>query len=179
LPLPFQNGKHFESLVWSADNAEAERLMSLTAEQFSAELAQALEQVCGTLKLASKRYGFPLQRAHANYYVGSGWVLLGDAAHTIHPLAGQGANLGFSDAWVLAEELSKTLQRGVPLSVPLKRYERRRRGDNQLTALSMSGFKWLFGSDNPTLRVARNWGLNQANKQGSLKQWLLSQAQGR
>ncbi|MEQ3697516.1 MAG: UbiH/UbiF/VisC/COQ6 family ubiquinone biosynthesis hydroxylase [Pseudomonadales bacterium] len=179
LPLPIQNEKHFESLVWSADNAEAERLMSLTEEQFSAELAQAMESVCGKLTLASKRYSFPLQRAHANYYVGAGWVLLGDAAHTIHPLAGQGANLGFSDALVLAEELNKALARGVPLSVPLKRYERRRRGDNQLTALSMSGFKWLFGNDNPALRVARNWGLSHVNKPGLLKQWLLSQAQGR
>ncbi|WP_298635836.1 UbiH/UbiF/VisC/COQ6 family ubiquinone biosynthesis hydroxylase [uncultured Umboniibacter sp.] len=179
LPLPIQHGKHFESVVWSADNVEAERLMSLTETQFSAELGRVMENVCGKLTLASKRYSFPLQRTHARNYVGTGWVLLGDAAHTIHPLAGQGANLGFSDALVLAEELSKMLARGVPLSVPVKRYERRRKGDNQLTALSMSGFNWLFGNDNPTLRLARNWGLNRVDKQGLLKQWLLTQAQGR
>ncbi|RMA80220.1 FAD-dependent monooxygenase [Umboniibacter marinipuniceus] len=179
LPLPTQNGQHFESLVWSADNDEAERLMALDSERFARELTAATEQVCGSLTLASERYSFPLQRSHANHYVGAGWVLLGDAAHTIHPLAGQGANLGFSDALVLAEELSKTLQRGVPLSVPLKRYERRRRGDNQLTGLSMSGFKWLFGTENPSLRVLRNWGLQRVDRLAVLKQWLLSQAQGR
>lgn len=167
------------SLVWSADEEVATQLEGLDDTEFAKALTSATESVLGNLSLETKRYAFPLIRRHANNYVGQGWALVGDAAHTIHPLAGQGANLGFSDAEVLVEEIIRQSQRGVRLFNPLSRYERRRRIDNQLTGLTMTGFKWLFGHSHPAAVVSRNFGLNLVNRTKWLKDWLLKQSQGR
>ena len=105
---------------------------------------------------------------------------MGDAAHSIHPLAGQGANLGFSDALVLAEEIASAYKRQLDLGdlSLLKRYQRRRKPENLAAMVAMEGFKRLFGAQNSTLRLVRNYGLSAINGLGAIKNNLIKQAMG-
>jgi 2-octaprenylphenol hydroxylase len=107
-------------------------------------------------------------------------ALLGDAAHSIHPLAGQGANLGFSDALVLAEEIASAYKRQLDLGdlSLLKRYQRRRKPENLAAMAAMEGFKRLFGAQNSTIRLIRNYGLSAINGLGAIKNKLIKQAMG-
>ncbi len=176
LPL---HDDHRISIVWSADEYEAERLMAMTDAEFAHAVTRASEYKLGELGCIDKRYSFPLRRIHARQYVGQGWCLIGDAAHVIHPLAGQGANLGLSDVSVLVEEVRRQVMRGACLSFPLNRYSRRRRLDNSTTGLSMTALKLMFGSSNPWVKMLRNSGLRFTNDKRFLKDWLLERSQGR
>jgi len=167
------------SLVWSADSNVAQELMSLDDAAFAARLSRATEYKLGQLTALDRRYAFDLRRTHARQYVGTGWCLVGDAAHVIHPLAGQGANLGFSDVEVLVNQVEAQLARGAALFYPLTRYARERRLDNTLTGLSMSAFKECYGSTNPWVKVARNIGLNTVDRSDVLKGWFLDGSEGR
>jgi len=171
--------RHCVSLVWSADNEVAEHLMTLDDAAFAKQLSRATEFKLGQLTTLDRRYAFPLRRTHARRYVGAGWCLVGDAAHVIHPLAGQGANLGFSDVEALVEQVEDQMGRGAALYYPLSRYARARRLDNTLTGLSMSAFKECYGSMNPWLKVARNIGLSTVDRFDVLKGWFLDRSQGR
>ena len=142
--LPLFNGEC--SLVWSADDALAERLLTLSAEEFAARLTVATDGVLGEVQLRSARFSFPLQRATARRLAGVRAALIGDAAHRIHPLAGQGINLGFLDAAALCEAVAGAVaEREDPGSARiLRRYEQQRLSHDTLMSLGMSAFNALF-----------------------------------
>ena len=136
--LPLSSGE--SSIVWSLPRARAQELLALPSEAFSAELTAASDRVLGSLQLSSERLQFPLRRASALHYVRERCALVGDAAHSVHPLAGQGVNLGFLDAAALAETLAAGRAAGEDLGALrlLRRYERWRKSENESLALALS-----------------------------------------
>ena len=180
LPLDDIDSAHCCSIVWSQDSQEAERLMALDDKAFCKELSRASEHCLGEVLNIEKRFLIPLRQSHATDYVMPRVALIGDAAHSIHPLAGQGANLGFSDAQVLATEIDKAHARDLDLGdiIVLKRYQRLRKPENLATMAAMEGFKRLFGAQNSTLRLVRNYGLSAINGLGAIKNKLIKQAMG-
>lgn len=181
LPLADKdNTQQFCSIVWSQDTARAQSLMALSDDDFLIELAKSIEFNLGDLEAVSKRYAIPLRQRHAKNYVKPGIVLLGDAAHTIHPLAGQGVNLGFKDVKALSEILIQADQQGIEVNnmVLLKRYQRQRQGDNLLMMGAMEGFKRLFEQPDPVFRWLRNTGMNWINNQQFLKNQIAKHAMG-
>jgi len=180
LPLNDDGDLHRCSIVWSQDTQEAERLMALSDEDFCQQLSMASELCLGKVLTIDKRYLIPLRQSHATDYAMPRVVLLGDAAHSIHPLAGQGANLGFADAQVLAEEIANARLRDLDLGElsVLKRYQRRRKPDNLAAMATMEGFKRLFASDNLALRLMRNMGMSGVDQIKPLKNQLIKKAMG-
>jgi len=180
LPLNTIGDAYCCSIVWSQDTEEAERLMALDDKEFCQQLSRASEHCLGEVLKTEKRYLIPLRQSHATDYVMPRVALIGDAAHSIHPLAGQGANLGFADAQVLAEEMANAYARDLDLGdlTLLKRYQRRRKPENLATMAAMEGFKRLFGSHNSALRLLRNYGLSGINRLGAIKNTLIKQAMG-
>lgn len=180
LPLPDQNGKHFCSIVWSLLPEQADRMMSLDETGFCQTLQRAFEARLGELKLTDQRYRYPLQHRHALQYYRSGIVLVGDAAHTIHPLAGQGVNLGLQDVEALTEELLRACRRGDDICADhiLQRYQRRRKGANIAMQATMNVFQHLFNADDLLIRWVRNAGMNFTNHSPMLKQQLIARAMG-
>ena len=171
---------HYVSIVWSQMPEQAERLMDLDEVAFCRELTIISEGALGAIESVSERLRFPLTQRHGVDYVQSGIALIGDAAHTIHPLAGQGVNLGFSDARVLAEELGRALEQGSSLGglQALKRYQRRRKPDNLAMMATMEGFKRLFEREELPVRLLRNIGMSGLNRLAPLKNSLIRQAMG-
>ena len=176
--LPLSDGRC--SIVWSADDQRADELLAMDAQTFCRELEQAFDYTLGKVEAVSDRAAFPLVRRHATHYVKPGLALIGDAAHTIHPLAGQGVNLGILDAAALAEVLLQARSRGQKLSsiTTLRKYERWRRADNSLMMYSMSGFKNLFSNQQPGLSLLRNAGLDLVNGLGPIKHRFMRHAMG-
>jgi 2-octaprenylphenol hydroxylase len=179
LPLE-REGEHWCSIVWSVTPAEAERLMALPDELFCRELESAFEGRLGPVIAADPRLCVPLRQRHAKRYVAEGLALIGDAAHTIHPLAGQGVNLGFLDAAVLAEVLHHAAGRGERLADErvLSRYERRRMPHNLALMAAMEGFERLFQADPLPLRWLRNTGLKMVDQSSEAKAMFVRQAMG-
>ncbi len=177
--LPLADGS--SSIVWSLDEARVEQMMALDDAAFSDKLAESFEYRLGSVKTVSARAVFPLGHGHVEHYVQPGVALMGDAAHNIHPLAGQGANLGIMDAACLAEVIADALQQHRQWSAlhTLRKYERRRKGDNRLMEATMTGFKYLFGNENPLLAEIRNIGLNVVDHAGPIKQVFINQALGK
>ena len=147
---------------------------------FCQQLGEAFEHRLGKIKACSRRFSFPLLQRHAVNYIQPGLALVGDAAHTIHPLAGQGVNLGLMDAQVLSEEILRTLARELnPGSeAVLKRYQRRRKTDNLTKMASMEGFKRLFEQNNLAVRWARNTGMRWLDKLTPIKRRIIREAMG-
>ena len=177
--LPLAN-PHQCSIVWSNSTAEAQLLNQLNDEDFKQTLATAFDYKLGNIIDVSQRASFPLKLRHADHYIKPGFALVGDAAHTIHPLAGQGVNIGFLDAATLAEIIIETHNKGRDISSihMLGKYERRRRGDNIAIQLTMDAFKRVFGNDNPTLKLARQCGFSAVNNNSLLKRLFMHQASG-
>jgi 2-octaprenylphenol hydroxylase len=179
LPLE-REGEHWCSIVWSVTPAEAERLMALADEAFCRELESAFEGRLGAVISADPRICVPLRQRHAKRYVAEGLALIGDAAHTIHPLAGQGVNLGFLDAAVLAEVLQHAVERGERLAdvKVLSRYERRRMPHNLALMAAMEGLERLFQADPLPMRWLRNTGLKWVDQMPAAKALFVRQALG-
>ncbi|WP_439102704.1 UbiH/UbiF/VisC/COQ6 family ubiquinone biosynthesis hydroxylase [Congregibacter sp.] len=168
------------SIVWSIEEHLADDLLALDDAAFADALGNASEYVLGQVTACAPRKAFPLRQRHAVDYVLPGVALVGDAAHTIHPLAGQGINLGLADVQVLAEELNAAMGRGLhPGRVDvLSRYQRRRKGDNLAMMAAMDGFKRLFEQDAPPLRWLRNTGMHALAGMPRVKRRIIRQAMG-
>jgi 2-octaprenylphenol hydroxylase len=180
LPLIDQQGAHYCSVVWSLVPEAADRMMALDNEAFAAEIETAIEHRLGHVTVTDPRHRIALRQRHAKTYVMPGLALVGDAAHSIHPLAGQGVNLGLLDAAELNDVLREAIQRGesiADLSV-LQRYERGRMGNNLGMMAVMEGFERLFHADALPLRWLRNAGMQWLEQQGKLKSMLIRRAMG-
>lgn len=180
LPLKHNDGKNWCSIVWSVPEEQAQQIMALDDAAFCQALSQACEQRLGTIEHADRRYRIPLRQRHAKRYVAPGLALIGDAAHSIHPLAGQGVNLGFLDTAVLAEELLHALQRGEDIASKrvLSRFERRRMPHNLAMMAAMEGFQHLFQADALAARWLRNSGLKMVDSLSEAKAVFIRQALG-
>ncbi|MFG0411986.1 2-octaprenyl-3-methyl-6-methoxy-1,4-benzoquinol hydroxylase [Pseudomonas sp. NY5710] len=180
LPLTRGGQQDWCSIVWSTTPEQAERLMALDDAAFVQALERAFEGRLGSVLQADPRVCVPLRQRHAKRYVEHGLALVGDAAHTIHPLAGQGVNLGFLDAAVLADVLGKACERGERLAdvKVLSRYERRRMPHNLALMAAMEGFERLFQANPLPLRWLRNSGLKLVQQLPEAKAMFVRQALG-
>ena len=180
LPLAGGESEQYSSVVWSAIPNYADNLMALDDEAFSEQLAAAFENRLGAIESVSRRFSFPLRQRHAQSYSQPGLVLVGDAAHSIHPLAGQGINLGLKDVKVLSEEMLRAQARGLPMTEQsiLQRYQRRRKTDNLAMMASMEGFKRLFENSALPIRWLRNSGMRLFNNTQSIKSQVMRRAMG-
>lgn len=160
LPLPWET-ETYCSIVWSLDSAEAERIKALDVADFLQALERAVEGRFGSLELISDRQSFSLQQQHAADYGMPGMVLVGDAAHSVHPLAGLGANLGFQDVTALSEEVSRAYQRGIDFGHErvISRYQRQRKVDNEMVIQAMKLFRLSFADQGMHLNALRNLGM--------------------
>jgi 2-octaprenylphenol hydroxylase len=176
--LPMADG--WSSIVWTMPSERVERLLTADTEVFHEELAAAFEYRLGAIVASGERQAWPLQRLHAEQYVLPRVALIGDAAHAIHPLAGQGVNLGLLDAAALAEVLIGARQRGKdPGSLPvLRRYERWRRGDNLLMMMAMDGINQVFSKPRSLLHRTANLGLSLVNRSAVAKRQFMRHAMG-
>lgn len=176
--LPLFDGRC--SIVWSATSTEAQRLVQLEDAAFCEALGEAFGFRLGKVLDCGERVLFPLLRQSAQHYVRPRIALVGDAAHVIHPLAGQGVNLGLKDARELADTLltAQAQGRDVGALAVLRRYERARKGDNLLMMSLMDAFKQLFGTPAAPLRWARNAGLNLVDAVPALKNQIMRSAMG-
>ena len=170
LALLPMNEEYF-SIVWSTSPEQAQWLVNASEESFNQALIQASEAVCGKLNVVGDRAAFPLRKLKAERYVLDGVALIGDAAHVIHPLAGQGVNLGFLDAAMLMDVLTEARahRESIGAMGVLRRYERARKGHNLAVQSAMDGFKHLFSNNNPALSLIRNLGLGVAHHVSPLR----------
>jgi len=167
------------SIVWSVAASQAERLLALTDADFAAELTRAFDARLGAFRLASKRAAFALRRQLAERY-GAGRVLLaGDAAHAVHPLAGQGVNLGLRDVGCLLHQLDGVDLTTSAVTRRLARYARERRSDNAVAAWSFDGINRLFSNSAPLPTLLRGPALGLVNRLSPLRQLLARRALGR
>jgi 2-octaprenylphenol hydroxylase len=176
LPLADQRS----SIVWSADISLAEEILQLPDNEFQQRLENAFQNRLGHITSVSHRQKFALFHRHAKRYIGNRIALVGDAAHTVHPLAGLGANQGLVDAATLAEVLIDSANREHDLGSQgtLRRYERWRRSENQLVLNTLDGLYHMFGSGHPMITNIRGLGLNMTNRMTPLKMMLLRRATG-
>ena len=180
LPLPGADGHHYCSIVWSMQEHLVDAVLALDEAAFCKELENASERRLGAVLASSRRFAYPLRQRHAVDYVQPGVALVADAAHTIHPLAGQGINLGLQDVAVLAEEILAGHANGVGVGQLelLRRDQRRRKGENLMMMTAMDGFKRLFEQQSLPLRWLRNVGMRRVDKLLPLKQQLVRHAMG-
>ncbi|QHI98450.1 ubiquinone biosynthesis protein UbiH [Xylophilus rhododendri] len=187
LPLGGPSGDTV-AMVWSAETARAGELLALDDAAFAAEALAATVGAVGTLSLTSPRADWPLQFARANRWCGpmpeagpktASWVLAGDAAHNVHPLAGQGLNLGLADVAELAEVLHQRDYWRSPGDLRLlRRYERARKAGLWPMGLATDSLQQLFSLPGKPVQALRNWGLNGFDASGPVKSWLARQAMG-
>ncbi|HKL78023.1 MAG TPA: FAD-dependent monooxygenase [Gammaproteobacteria bacterium] len=176
LPLP----QGLSSLVWSVPSPRAEGLLDLDDAAFADRLYRAFGPELGTLEVAGPRGAFPLRLEHARRYADQRVVLVGDAAHAIHPLAGLGLNLGLRDAAELGETLAAAHLAGEDLGggEVLGRYQRARRVDNWMVSAYTDGFHRLFANDSQVLGTVRSLGLNLVDRAVPVKRLLMRQGMG-
>ena len=176
--LPLTDG--LSSIVWSCDQGRAEELLRLDDPTFMQALSAAFGDRLGAIESTSQRVGYPLTLAHASHYIGERIALVGDAAHRVHPLAGQGVNLGLLDAACLAQVLLEvtTAKKDIGARAVLRRYERWRKGDNLAMLAVTDAFKRGFASQHQPLVALRNAGMRLADRLGPAKQAIMRHAVG-
>lgn len=176
LPLPGNRS----SIVWSERHADAKRLMAADDAAFLDHLRPRFGDFLGEISLAGQRYAYPLNLTIANAFVGERLALVGDAAHGVHPIAGQGLNLGLRDVGALAEVLAEAKRRGEDIAAAdvLARYQSWRRFDTAALALATDGVNRLFSNDNPALRLIRDIGMGAVSAMPSLRRAFMREAAG-
>ncbi len=174
--LPLSDPNHC-SIVWSTEPKKVQSLMALEPEEFNALLTQAFAKRLGQVRLVSARHQFPLQMRHVKQYVGHRWLLLGDAAHTIHPLAGLGLNVGLADvrSWLHCMDSAKDTLVSKKI---LGAYQRERKNEVWQIIMLMEGFKRLFGYSFSPITAARGLGLSICNSITPLKRLFIQHASG-
>ncbi len=179
LPLDRPQVGHGLALVWSLPDERAAALLTLDEAAFEVELMQATSGAAGHLRLASPRAAWPLALARAERVCGPGWVLLGDAAHRVHPLAGQGLNLGLADVAALARVVEeRETWRGLGDVRLLERFSRERETATRAMLGLTDGLLQLFSHPSPWAEELRNRGLGLVNAATPLKRWLTGRALG-
>ncbi len=173
--LPLSDGS--SSIVWTLPADRADYYLALNKTDFKMALAEAFDFKLGKITKVGKRAAFPLKGSQASSLIAERVALVGDAAHTIHPLAGQGVNLGIKDAVELATQLS-TASTDLGSHKLLRRYERARRGDNLITMRAMEGFRLLFGHSASSVISARNFGMTLFNQIPTIKNEVIRKAMG-
>jgi len=173
-------GEDLASLIWSADKVYAEKLLTLEDSEFLEELKLKTEGKLGHFKIREAISSFPLHQLHAKEYFSERTVLVGDSAHTIHPLAGQGLNLGLSDVIDLSERILSLRREGRDIADEqmLKAYSDSREKVNLRMAALMEAFKRGFGSKNPWIKLGRNLAFSVANETKFLKKKFIKEAAG-
>jgi 2-polyprenylphenol 6-hydroxylase len=177
--LPLRD-PHQCSIVWSSAPEHIHDLMQSDETTFKNALTDVFEHHLGEIKFCHQRLSFPLAMRHTDQYVKPRIALVGDAAHSIHPLAGQGMNLGLWDAAILAETVINTYQqhRDFSLEYYLRQYQRRRQQDNRMMLIAMDGFKWAFTSRKPVVQTVRRLGLRITDRILPLKHQFMRRAMG-
>jgi 2-octaprenyl-6-methoxyphenol hydroxylase len=169
------------SIVWTEDADLAAAIMEAGEDRFLEELGKRFGHRLGAISLAGPRQSFSLDMQIARAFVADRFALIGDAAHVVHPLAGQGLNIGMRDVAALTETLIETTRLGLDIgsAVPLERYERWRRFDSAFSAAVMDGLNRLFSNDSAPLRALRDLGLGLVDRVPAVKRFLVSEAAGR
>lgn len=176
LPIGGVGGSEL-AMVWSVNQARAAELQALPDKAFTQALQAAVGLDAGHLQLSSPIMAWPLVLGEAERWVGPGWALVGEAAHTVHPLAGQGLNLGLADVKVLAQVLQeREYWRALGDEKLLRRYERARRADVRAMGLVTDSLQGLFSSSDARLQGLRNWGMNVLGRSRFASTWLTRQA---
>jgi 2-octaprenylphenol hydroxylase len=170
---------HQASIVWSCKEALANELEAKDKTIFNKMLSEASEYQFGVLKLESSKKSFPLVSRTAKEYVRANLALIGDAAHNIHPLAGQGANLGFSDVIELSKQLVENNDKLLGDFHVLRKYARARRLDNEMMSKTMTGLDWIYKENNEPIRWLRGYGMNLIDETPILKSFFQRQALGK
>lgn len=173
--LPLQDT--FCSVVWSVPQPRCEQLLEMPDSHFNAEISTAFAHTLGQLQVISERKSFALQGAHSNRYIGHRVVLMGDAAHVVHPLAGLGLNLGLEDVRCLSELLANS-DRSLGSERILRKYERARKSENLVMQRALEAIDSLFRSEQPAIRTMRSLGVNFTNKILPLKLLFMQRAMG-
>jgi 2-octaprenylphenol hydroxylase len=168
------------SVVWSQDEPTAAKLLALPADEFNKAITAAIDAKLGLCELHSTRQSFPLTMRYARQWVSDRVAIIGDAAHTIHPLAGQGANLGILDAAALAQQIIRLANqdKDFGLAKNLRPFERWRKTEAVKMAATMEGFKRLFADNYPLKKLLRDTGLSLANRSTLAKQKIIQHAMG-
>lgn len=177
--LPLKGNR--SSLVWTEKEADAKRLLAMDEFAFELELEQRFGHKLGEIEVDGPRKGFPLGLTLAREFIAERFVLVGDAAHGIHPIAGQGLNLGFKDAAALAQTIVEADRLGLDIGSinVLERYQQWRRFDTVQMGIVTDILNRLFSNDNPILRIARNLGLGVVDRLPMVKESLIGQAAGK
>lgn len=176
LPLPGNRS----SIVWSETDARAQEIQALDDAAYLDVLRPRFGDFLGEIGLEGKRFTYPLNLTLANAFIGTRLALIGDAAHGMHPIAGQGLNAGLRDVGALAEVISDAAQRGEDFASPqvLARYQQWRRFDTAALAVATDGFNKLFSNDNPILRAGRGLGMGLVNAFPRLRRGFIREAAG-
>jgi 2-octaprenyl-6-methoxyphenol hydroxylase len=168
------------AIVWTERTAIAQRMLALDDTQLVQQVIRRLGDHVGAARVVGRRWSYPLSAQHAHRYVDTRLALVGDAAHAIHPIAGQGLNLGFRDAMALADLLIEASHHVADLGAPalLSQYQRRRRPDNLLMLAATDALDRLFSNDDPLLRLVRDIGIAAVHHSPPLKRLFMRQAMG-
>jgi 2-octaprenyl-6-methoxyphenol hydroxylase len=176
--LPLTSNR--SSIVWTEDAERGAAIMAMDENDFAAELATRFGHRLGDIEVVGPRQSFPLDFSLARSFVGDRLALVGDAAHVVHPLAGQGLNIGMRDVAALAEAIVDAARLGLDIgsAAVLERYQRWRRFDSAFSAVVMDGLNRLFSNDRAPVRALRDAGLGLVERAPALKRFLVSEAAG-